>query len=206
MKKLACLVLAALLAVAGTALAEYTPSKTTSDLANVSIEGENIPEDADFHIDIVAANDEEYRELVQYCNSEIEKLASSESIETYFGQVVDLEGSPVSLKALLGTETLNVFEFCPLIASGYQNAYGPVTLTMLFSTPYEKDETVVVLFGVTVIGEDGAKYIHWIAVEGSGLGNVDGSVEMDGAIRIELSPDLIKAIENGNVLMAVVSK
>lgn len=206
MKKFSCLVLALLLCLTATAFAESTPSRMTSDLTKIEVGAENLPEDSGFFINPIVADDETYQEHIAACSSELEKLAASQDVETYFGEITDNEGNVISLKALLGTDILNVFEFCPLVAGEYEEAYGKVTAKMLFSTPYEKDEKVIVMIGLVTVDENSVQCVQWTAYEGIGIGSVGGTAETMGGIQVEFDPAIVKAIEEGIGLLAVVSK
>lgn len=213
MKRIFCVAIALLLGLAGTTLAESVsvPSKTAIDLTKFEVTAENLPEDANlFLIPVNAASLgealPEYQEYLDICQEEIEKLTASESVEAYFGTVVDSNGNPVSLKELLGTDTLNVYEFCPAIAGGYDPVYGKVTATLLFSTPYGKDEKVIVLIGLVAQQEDGTRTVTWHAFEGIGLEAVAGQEETAGRIQVELTPEIVEAIQSGIAMMAIVSK
>lgn len=206
MKKFTCLVIALMLCLTATAFAESVPSRMTGDMTSIEVAAENMPADSGFFIQPVPADDPVYQEKIVVCNAEIEKLAGSSSVETYFGEIKDNEGNIVSLKDVLGTDTLNVFEFCPLIAGEYEEAYGKVTAKMLFSTPYEKDEKVIVMIGLVTVDVNGNQSIQWTAYEGIGLGAVEGATEEMGGIQVELDSEIVKAIEEGTALLAVVSK
>lgn len=216
MKKLISLVLVAAfcLSAAVVAQAEAAPSKTTSDLTKFEVVAENQPNDTEIFLLPVnemtmGESQEKYQESVDACQVEIEKLTASESVESYFANVTDSEGEPVDLRALLDVEAdaaLNVFEFCPVIAGGFREDCGKVTASMLFSTPYEKDEKVVVLIGIVTVLEDGTQSVVWQAFEGIGLDAVEDQEETYGCIRVELTPEIVLAIEEGTALLAVVSK
>lgn len=211
MKRIVCVVFALLVLLSAAAVAESVPSKTTLDLTKFEVTAENLPQDASFFLMPVNAPtmDEalpEYQEHIEICEKEVGKLAASESVEAYFGEVKGADGETVSLKEMLGAEELNVFEFCPAIAGGYQEAYGKVTATMLFSTPYEKDEKVVLMIGLVTVNADGTQTVEWYAFEGTGLGALEGQEEAKGGVRVELSAQIVEAIQNGTALLAVVSK
>ena len=154
MKKIVCLVLA-LLCVSVMAVAESTPSKTTADLTLIQTSAANLPEGASFTLAPVttarAADLPDYEERVAACEAEIAKLAQSASVAEYFGTVTDSEGNEINLTEILGADALNVYEFLPLVVDGYDPAYGNVTATMEFSTPYEEGEQVVVLVGLVTV-------------------------------------------------------
>ena len=205
MKKFTCLVIALMLCLTATAFAESVPSRMTGDMTSIEVTAENMPADSGFFIQPVPTDDPVYQEKINVCTTEVEKLAGSSSVERYFGEIRDNEGNIVSLKDALGADTLNVFEFCPLIAGEYEEAYGKVTAKMLFSTPYEKAEKVIVMIGLVTVDANGNQSIQWTAYEGIGLGAV-GATEGMGGIQVELDSEIVKAIEEGIALLAVVSK
>lgn len=195
MKKVLSLILV-LVCLGTMAVAESVPSKSTADLVEtVEIKTESgvVAE----NLVVAAVTDEVvYKEKIEACQTEIKKLAESASVEEYFGEVKDSTGAVVSLKEVLGSETIAVNEFMPLIVENYDASYGKVSVGFKFSTPYAKDERVVVLVGVTnpLTGE-----IEWVALEGVGTG-------VDGAIEVEFTAELLEAIQSGNAMMAVVNK
>ena len=197
MKKFACMLLALLLCLTSVAaLAEYTPSKKAADLTKVEVTAENLPADSGFFIRIVNEDETEYQKQLSICEAEVAKLAASDSIEAYFGADVDL-------KAIVAADQLNVFEFKPIIADGYDAAYGKVTAQMLFSTPYEVGEKVAVLIGLVNENADGTITVDWNAFEGVGI--AADQVEAAGSIQVELDAETVLAIQNGIALLAVVS-
>lgn len=214
MKKLVCFVLAFMLCLSTAAMAESVPSKTTSDLTRFDVVAENQPNDPGIYllpVNEVTVGERlpDYQERIDICQVEIEKLSGSETVESYFADATDSEGNPVDMKALLGVDEdamLNVFEFCPAIAGGFREDCGKVTATLLFSTPYEKDEKVLVLIGIVTILEDGTQNVAWQVFEGIGLGAVEGQEEIYGSIRVELTPEIVAAIQNELALLAVVSE
>ena len=217
------------------------------------------------------------------------------AINAYFGELKDFEGNTIVLPdAILPEEPadpdateapaepgateepaeaeidrLNIFEFMPIIAVGYEDEFGNVTLKMLFSTPYEKDEKVVAMIGLVdahenideviaeTIAERGDEEIDeadvsvqlasdeeraeeiqsvvWTAYEGIGVEipesllaaaqsiaaqqteqqgdaelTAEGDAEVEpevelGCIQITLEPEMVKAIQEGIALLAIVS-
>ena len=215
MKKLVCFVLILALCLSTAAMAESLPSKTTADLTQFDVVAENQPNDPGIYllpVNEVTVGDTlpDYQERIDVCQVEIDKLAAAESVEAYFEAVTDSEGNPVNLREMLDLKTdadlLNVFEFCPAIAGGFQENCGKVTATMLFSTPYEKDEKVLVLIGIVTIHEDGTQTVVWQMFEGIGQGAVDSQEETYGSVLVELTPEIVKAIQDELALLAVVSK
>lgn len=199
MKKIVSILVALMLCLSAAAFAESVPSKTTGDLVQFEAAADNLPADAGFYIQPIAEDDEAYQQSVEISQNEITKLAQSENVAAYFGEVKNAEGEVVDVKALLESDTLNVYEFCALAAGLYQESYGNVSIKMQFSTPYEKDEKVIVLIGLAKENQDGVQSIEWTAYEGIGL-------EEQGSIQVELDPEIILAIQNGTALLAIVSK
>ena len=210
MKKIVCLTLALLLCLSAAALAEEAvPSKNTSDMVVVQMDpalNPGIPVDSGFVVLSVLEEDEAhleaYPEHIALCREEIAKLADSAAggmdasgVEAYFGEVRDSEGNVIVLSEALTAQALNVFEFMPLVAVNYDETYGSVTLSFQFKTPYAQDEPVLVLIGIrnAGIGE-----MEWTAFEGVGTGE-------EGTVQVEFTPEILKAIQENNALLAVVS-
>lgn len=213
MKKLVCLVLALALCLLTAAMAESVPSKTTSDLTRFDVVAENQPNDPGIYLlpvneVTVGAQLPDYQELLDICQVEIEKLGASETVEAYFEGVKDREGTAGDLKALLDAQeqSLNVFELCPVIAGGFKEGCGDVTATMLFATPYEKDEPVLVLIGIVTMNDDATQAVAWTAFEAVGLEPVEDQVETAGRIQVKLAEKTVLDIQNQTALLAVVSK
>lgn len=199
MKKIISMFVALVLCLSVSAFAESVPSKTTGDLVQFEVEADNLPANSGFFIQPIAENDGTHQQDVEICQDEITKLAQSETVAAYFGEVKNAVGEAVDVKELLGSDTLNVYEFCVLTAGWYQESYGDVNVKMLFSTPYEKDEKVVVMIGLVTMDQNGTQNIEWIAYEGIGVGE-------QGCIQVKLDSKVILAIQNGTALLAVVSK
>lgn len=187
MKKLIALFLSLMLCLSSAALAESVPSKTTEDMTKFEVVTES-GEASGFYLSATDAT--------ELSLSEIEKLKSSESVAAYFGEVKDAEGNVVDLTATLGTDTLNVHEFLPVIAFGYEETMGKVTANLQFSTPYAEGEEVIVMIGIVESGT-----ITWTACKGIGV-----TANEAGCIKVELTPELVLAIQNGTALLSVVSK
>ena len=77
---------------------------------------------------------------------------------------------------------------------------------MFFSTPYEKDEKVLVMIGIVTVLENGTQDVAWQVFEGIGLGAVESQEESVGSIQVELTPEIVMAIQNEIALLAIVSK
>ena len=124
------------------------------------------------------------------------KLAAAESVEAYFGEELDL-------KSIVGADELNVFEYVPIIAGGYDIAYGTVTTKIWLATPYEVDEKVAVMIGMVTENADGTNTVSWKAFEGVGI--APESEEAVAGIQTELDPETVLAIQEGVALLAIVS-
>ena len=215
MKRFVCIILALVLcASAAVAESVSVPSKSTLDMTHFEVVAEKQPEDENIFllpvndVTVVEENKVFYQERIDVCEKEIQKLAVSESVESYFGEVKDAEGNVVDIKEKLGVEkeaVLDVFEFCPAVAGGFKEDCGKVTAKMRFSTPYKKEEKVLVMIGIVTILDDGTQVVDWQMFEGFGLGEIEGEEENFGAIQVELTPEIVAAIQNGMALMAVVS-
>lgn len=206
MKKIVSILVALMLCLSAAAFAESVPSKTVDDLTKITVTGANIPIDSGFFLRLIVDNEEEYQQLWEIYQKEIEKLAQSESVVDYFGAVKNAAEDAVDMVTQLESETLNVYEFWPVIAGGYEEDYGAVTAELLFSTPYEKDEKVLVLIGLVTVNQDNTQNVEWVAYDGVGMRLDDVETEKQGRIQVELDPKIIMAIQNGTALLAIVSK
>lgn len=213
MKKLVCLILALALCMSVTAMAETTPSKTTADLTEFDVIAENQPDDPNLYLLPINELASEgtlpsYEDHTSILQQEIAKL-SSDGVDSYFAGATDSQGNPVDLRKMLGLAAdakLNVYEFCEVIAGGFNENCGKVTATLLFPTPYEKDEKVSVLIGIVNQQQDGAYTVTWQAFDGVGMDTVAGQNGTNGSVKVELTQEVVLAIANGIALMAVVSK
>lgn len=196
MKKLACLVLSMLLCVNAVALAEFVPSKTTGDLTKIEVAAENMPAGATMVLSAVSSGDVANQQLLATCQTELDRLAST-PVTTYFAGVKDINGNDVDLAAVLGTQDLKVYEFCPLVVSDYVEDYGAVTATMSFSTPYAEGEKVLVMVGLVTVNEDGTETVEWVALEGVGA---------NGGISVQFNAETLTKVQDGSALLAVVSQ
>lgn len=225
-KKLFCLMLALMLCLTSVVvLAEETadtetvteetavvavPSKTAEDMTHIEVDVENTEEDASgFFIRDVQETEEEYQTRLDACAVEIEKMAAAESFEEYFADATDFSGNAVDLDEALEvteTEELKVYECLPVIAGGYKEEFGKVNVKMLFPTPYEVGQKVMVMIGFVTINEDGTQTVQWIAYDGYGIESTVDDVTLQGCIQTILDPEIVEAIESGLALVAIVSK
>lgn len=214
MKKLVCIAL--VLMLSAVAFATGLPSKTTLDMFKVFVTGENLPADSGFYflpvneLTIGKENMANFQDLLDVCQVELDKLAAAEGVEAYFGEVADAQGEPVVLSEALEVaegETLNVYEFCPVVAGNYKEEYGNVTVTMCFPTPYEIDEKVEVMLGKVTVNEDGTQDVAWTACEGIGVPSPIEEADAEvGAVQVELDPATIQSCCDNITLMGIVSK
>ncbi len=214
MKKMLALVLTLILCTlaATSALATAVPSKTVDDMTDVAVRPQaagatDEGTEPGVLLTVVTKEDPRYEATRPVVEGEIQKLSAAEDPADYFVEVVDRYGNPVSLKELLDTDELKVYEFDAIIASGYSDRglEEDVTVELRFATPYEKGEKVLVTIGVPVTGPDGTPGFRWIVFEGEGVGTEEGA-ELEGGVIVTLSPEMILAIEQGGAMMAVVSK
>ena len=193
MKKFVCMLLVLMVALSAMAMAEFVPSKTTGDLTQVTVEAEDPTAYEGLMVAAVVTEAVEYEKKIEICNSEIEKLSAAENVVAYFGEVKNASGEVVDILEMLNVEAVNVYEFCPIVASGYTAEMGNVTLAMQFATPYEVDEAVIVLIGL--VAED--ETVAWTAYEG---------VVTEDGVKVEFDAEMLLAIQEGDALLAVVSK
>ncbi len=185
MKKLLCAILALALCLSTCALASTVPSKTTGDLTQVEATAEK-----------VTGTETVYATTTQAAEDEVQKLMNSESVEEYFGEVKDAEGNVVDLAKVLDLqdgETLNVHDFCAFVVDGFAEDCGNVTAALTFPTVYAENEEVIVLIGLVE-----TEAITWTAFEGVGAA--------DGSIKVEIPQEMVQKIQNGEAVMAIVSK
>ncbi|MCI6375624.1 MAG: hypothetical protein MR821_10060 [Clostridiales bacterium] len=192
MKKLICLVLAALLCV-GAVAAMAAPSPTTDDMNETTT---NKPKTSTLVVKTIDLNSAEYKALVEKCLAELEKLENSESAAVYFGEVIDSEGNKVPFAELFGEDALTVCEMMPIVVENYDESLGDVKITLQFATPFEKGEEVVVLIGL-IDGQTGE--VEWYALKGVGTG-------VNGAVEVVVTSKMMVAIQNGQALIAVLKK
>ena len=195
-----CLVLALLLYLNAMALAEYVPSKTTGDMTQIVVFAESAPVDAAPYVIQITEAVPEYQEIIAVHEEEINMLAVTPVTE-YFTEVKDADGNTVDLTTILNMEEPKVHEFIPVVAGNYDEAYGAVTATMYFSTPYEEDPKIVVMIGIVIIAKDGTENIDWTAYEGVAV--VDSQ---DTGIQVVLDAEMVLAMQNNIAVLAVVSQ
>ncbi len=194
MKKLVSVLVALMLCLTAVAAAESVPSKTTDDMTNIAASAENMPADST----LAVATGDKAEEHVAACEKEIKKLQESTSVAAYFGEVKNAAGEVVSLTEVLGTDTLNVFEFTTLTVENYKEEYGKVTAKMQFATSYPAGEKVLVMIGLITVAEDGTQNVEWTVFE--------GTAAADGSIEVVLDPAIMTSIQNGTAVMSVISK
>ena len=88
-----------------------------------------------------------------------------------------------------------------MVAGNYDEAYGAVTATMHFSTPYEEDTKIVVMIGIVIIAKDGTENIDWTAYEEVAV--VDSQ---NTGIQVVLDAEMVLAMQNNIAVLAVASQ
>ena len=115
----------------------------------------------------------------------------------------DPEDSGFYIRIVTVDDANYVFEYVPIIAGGYDIAYGTVTTKIWLATPYEVDEKVAVMIGMVTENADGTNTVSWKAFEGVGI--APESEEAVAGIQTELDPETVLAIQEGVALLAIVS-
>ena len=216
MKKIVALMLALMLCLSMTAMAEV-PSKTASDAVDVIAVTENEPEAGAPALDVKLVSDldmteeelAQYEALEKIADAEVEKIKEAESVEAYFADAKDAEGNAADLKSIVGTDgELAVYELYGLVASNYDAELGKVTACLQLPTPYAEGEKVAVMIGLINKGENDEYTVDWTALPGT-VENIESTtegVETVSAVKVEIEPELMTAIQNGDAIVAVVSK
>lgn len=183
------------------AMAEYTPSKTKDDLTHIDVQTKNVEARAEFFIRPVKENEPAYKELWDACQTEVEKMVQSGALEDYFGAIVNTDGAAVDLKKELGVKELHVYEMYPIIAGGYDEAFGAVKTEMHFPTSYNLNKKVKALIGLVTVNADHTQSVQWVAYDAA----YEESASGEGHLAVEFEPETILAIQNGMALLAIVS-
>lgn len=221
MKKLVCVVVA-MFYLCGVAFAENSPTlgaltQVPETVEHFLITAENLDDAAAAGMFVEMLNEfsaqygsPEYELVIAISDEQLALLSESETPSAYFGPdgvIAAANGSVLPLTDFFGGKEPIIVEFGPVIAGGYQLAYGRVSATLLFVTPFQPDQKVVVLIGVlddeeyTV--EDDLKDVPvtWYAFEGTTV-EVPG-VEGAYGIQVHFEPEMIELVQNKDTLCAV---
>ena len=76
---------------------------------------------------------------------------------------------------------------------------GDVTVTLLCGTQYPEGDKVAVMVGLVETAEDGTQNVTWNALEGSVIDNL-------GRVETTMPGSLLKSVQDGTGLLAIVSK
>lgn len=197
MKKLICLVLAALLCVGAVAMAESSvPSKSTADLTQATgVQSESGAEvKSDFVLEPATASKATAEQTVA-TQKVIDELTAT-SAKDYCSDVTDKDGNGVDVTAILGADKKPVInEIMPLTVENYDSSYGDMKASYTFATEYDKDEPVVIV--LTIVDPVTGK-VKKIAVEGKGNG-------VNGGIDVVFPAEVMEAMNGACVTMSVVS-
>ncbi len=202
MKKIVALLISVSMLFAATAFAaEGIPSKTSADIGSAAVE---LAQPANTTTVTEGVATEEEGHAIEFAPTEVaetvlEELAQAEAISDYFKNIVDVEDNPVKLTEMLDTDeaSLEIHEFSGLTATGFEEGCGDVTATLKFATPFEVDQKVIVLIGVTEENET-----KWVALEGIG---VDSDELGEGCIKVVVPENLVLAVQQNAGLIAIVS-
>ena len=185
MKKIIAIALTLMLLCGATtafATGLVTPSKTTEDLTTFEVVVEN-PVSGKATTMKPADNQD-------VAEAELEKAQAAKTVEAYFGDEVTK-----AIKDILGDNaTISMDEFLAVRAEGYEDAMGKITIIAKFPTPYATGEKVAVNIGMF----DANNVLAWTVYEGTGL--------EDGRVQFSVEPEVYKAIQEGDALLAVCSK
>lgn len=197
MKKLICLVLAALLCVGAVAMAESSvPSKSTADLTQATgVQSESgVEVKSDFVLEPATAS-KATAEQTAATQKVIDELTAT-SAKDYCSDVTDKDGNGVDVTAILGADKKPVInEVMPLTVENYDSSYGDMKASYTFATEYDKDEPVVIV--LTIVDPVTGK-VKKIAVEGKGNG-------VNGGIDVVFPAEVMEAMNGACVTMSVVS-
>lgn len=211
MKKwMSALIAVILVLSAVTAFADAAPSKTTSDLATV----EEVTTSTDVQVKedfaITVAEDtimtvEEVEKLYEFVTTPKEDApAENNAPIDYFEDEVKEAVLTILNENLPETEALvlddlqdwEINEIVTVEAENYEEAYGDVTVTFSFATPYEKDQKLIALLGLfdgTRTEVEPGVYefnAEWIPLQAE-VGDAEVTVTADGQIETTYKVNVI---------------
>lgn len=198
------ILLALVLLVTGTAMAtevetKSMPSKTAADTTTVEEikkdDGTALPENfqlttnqeneiVNATVAAIKAYVEEEKKAVstflpQTCQEEIQKKL--DEIQQNVGEA-DLG---VEKKA----EDLVVYDCVPLNTVNYDEAYGDLSATFTFATPYQEEQTVFAVVGIPVVDENGEIVMEWIVLPAQVVAEGKVEVQFDQATLSKLGQE-----------------
>ncbi len=124
----------------------------------------------------------------------LDMLKESDSVDEFFGDVITADGSTATLSELLGSDDLVVNEFVGVSYEGPTDKLIKAAITV--PSVYDKGEKVIVVIGI-IDGEE----VTWYAFEGK-VESVDSN---SSTIIVELTPELFKAMQDKECVIAIVS-
>ena len=75
------------------------------------------------------------------------RAAAATSVNAFFS-AKDVNGEPVDLNAMLGTDELDISELTPFGVEGYEESMGDVDVTVTCAVPVKEDEKIAVVLGL----------------------------------------------------------
>ena len=117
------------------------------------------------------------------------------SVDDFFGAVILPDGTASSVSALFGTDAVTVNELVGIKVEGTVD--GKITLILDVPSVYQPGDKVYVLIGI-LVGEPGdVNAVTWYAFE--------ATVTEKNQVAIELTPELFKAMQDKESVIAIVS-
>lgn len=204
MKKWIAMLLAVTMVLMVTGAYAAVPSKTTSDVGQVSglhsVSGAVIGSDFTVQIAVDQAPVvQEIKALYAFVNDPLSPKAPIE----YFPEETQ-EAVREAVEAALGEEydmtQMEINEIVTIGEVGYDEAYGDISVSFSLSTRYNPEQKVVALLGIYsgAVDEDGNFAVEWVVA--------DAQVEEDGQISVILTSDTLSRFGTAStVSMAVLS-
>lgn len=117
------------------------------------------------------------------------------SVDDFFGAVILPDGTASSVSALFGTDAVTVNELVGIKVEG--TVGDKITLILDVPSVYQPGDKVYVLIGI-LVGEPGdVNAVTWYAFE--------ATVTEKNQVAIELTPELFKAMQDKESVIAIVS-
>jgi hypothetical protein len=191
MKKMVSILLVLVLCLsAASALADViVPSKTPVDDYEVIV----IPSPAKTEVKVTL--DPNDPNAVALLEKMIAVQKDGGSVDDFFGAVILPDGTASSVSALFGTDAVTVNELVGIKVEGTVD--GKITLILDVPSVYQPGDKVYVLIGI-LVGEPGdVNAVTWYAFE--------ATVTEKNQVAIELTPELFKAMQDKESVIAIVS-
>ncbi len=137
--------------------------------------------------------------------AEMTEVAKTAPVTTYFKEET-IQAAVEILPEAYNVENLQMDEFFPLVATGYEEDYGDVEAVFEFLTPYEDDQVLLVMVGIVATDEELAAAGIEVVTEADRIIWVPLQAEaVDGMVKITFTQDVMKQMEGHETMMAVLS-